>query len=149
MARKATTELETKANRHQVIRRLVHENHVRTQQQLVDLLSAEGFTCTQTTISRDITTLHLTKSRGKYYVFEEELRLERLATEMVDSVEDAGNIVVFKTRGGAAAGVAGALDDAKLEGVLGTVAGDDTIMLVAKTPEAAKAIADQIAGYID
>ena len=148
MTRKPTTDVEKKANRHQVIRKLVHENRIRTQQQLADLLNEAGFSCTQTTVSRDIANLHLTKSKGKYYVFEEELRLERLASEMVHSVEDAGNLVVMKTRGGAAPGVAGALDDAQLEGALGTVAGDDTILLAAKTPEAARMIAETIAGYI-
>ena len=149
MAKKPVTEAAKKANRHQVIHRLVHENKIRTQQQLADLLSEAGFACTQTTVSRDIANLHLTKSKGKYYVFEEDLRLERLAAEMVYSVEDAGHIVVFKTRGGAAAGVAGALDEAHLEGALGTVAGDDTIMLVTKTPEAAQVIAKTIEGFID
>ena len=79
----------------------------------------------------------LVKSREGYYVLPEEMRLQRMVSELVEEVHVAGNMVVVKTFSGGAAGVSAALDKASLRGALGTVAGDNTIMIAAESPEAA------------
>ena len=104
---------------------------------LAQQLQAAGYECTQATISRDIMDMGLVKSREGYYVLPEEMRLQRMVSELVEEVHVAGNMVVVKTFSGGAAGVSAALDKASLRGALGTVAGDNTIMIAAETPEAA------------
>ena len=131
-------------DRHQVIREIVRENEIRTQLELADHLRAHGFDCTQATVSRDITDLGLIKSQTGRYALPEEIRLRRLVSDLVIQATAASNLVVIKVTGGGAASVSAALDDAKLPGVLGTVAGDDTIMLVADTPESALVIEQAI-----
>ena len=100
-------------------------------------LQSAGYECTQATISRDIMDMGLVKSREGYYVLPEEMRLQRMVSELVEEVHVAGNLVVVKTFSGGAAGVSAALDKASLRGALGTVAGDNTIMIAAESPEAA------------
>ena len=124
------------------IRRIVRAHEVRTQAELGRLMREAGFECTQATISRDIADLGLEKrSRGRGYALPEEAQFER----MVVSAESAGNIAVVKTLAGAAQGLALIVDEAAFDGVLGTVAGDDTIMIVGRTPE----VAAEVAAYID
>ncbi|MDO4182136.1 MAG: ArgR family transcriptional regulator [Coriobacteriia bacterium] len=130
--------------RHDAIRKVICENTVRTQRELADLLKAEGFDCTQATISRDVDDLGLVKSQEGFYTPPEELRLARLIAEMVLSVQAACNLVVVKTMPGAAQSVSAALDDVHLAGALGTVAGDDTIMIAAESFEAADRVAAQV-----
>ena len=105
--------------RHDIIRDIIREHNVKTQRDLANQLQAAGYECTQATISRDIMDMGLVKSREGYYV------------------HVAGNMVVVKTFSGGAAGVSAALDKASLRGALGTVAGDNTIMIAAESPEAA------------
>ena len=121
--------------RHDIIRDIIREHNVKTQRDLANQLQAAGYECTQATISRDIMDMGLVKSREGYYVLPEEMRLQRMVSELVEEV--AGNMVVVKTFSGGAAGVSAALDKASLRGALGTVAGDNTIMIAAESPEAA------------
>lgn len=130
--------------RHDAIRKVISEKPVRTQRELADLLKPEGFDCTQATISRDVVDLGLVKSQDGCYVLPEELRLSRIIAEMVTTVQPACNLVVVKTLPGAAQSVCAALDDASLEGMVGTVAGDDTIMVACISFEAADHLAAQI-----
>ena len=104
--------------RHDIIRDIIREHNVKTQRDLADQLQAAGYDCTQATISRDIMDMGLVKS-------------------LVEEVHVAGNLIVVKTFSGGAAGVSAALDKASLRGALGTVAGDNTIMIAAESPEAA------------
>ena len=122
--------------RHDIIRDIIREHNVKTQRDLADQLQAAGYDCTQATISRDIMDMGLVKSREGYYVLPEEMRLQRMVSELVEEVHVAGNLIVVKTFSGGAA-VAAALDKASLRGALGTVAGDNTIMIAAESPEAA------------
>lgn len=122
--------------RHDIIRDIIRVNNVKTQRDLADHLQQMGYDCTQATISRDIMDMGLVKSREGYYVLPEEMRLQRMVSELVEEVTVAGNLVVVKTFSGGAAGVSAALDKADLKGALGTVAGDNTILIVAETPEA-------------
>ena len=126
-----------KATRHAKILELIQNHTVTTQEELQSLLEANGFYATQATISRDIMDMGLVKSREGYYVLPEEMRLQRMVSELVEEVHVAGNLVVVKTFSGGAAGVSAALDKASLRGALGTVAGDNTIMIAAESPEAA------------
>ena len=121
--------------RHDVIRDIIRDRNVKTQRDLANQLQSAGYECTQATISRDI--MGLVKSREGYYVLPEEMRLQRMVSELVEEVHVAGNLVVVKTFSGGAAGVSAALDKASLRGALGTVAGDNTIMIAAESPEAA------------
>ena len=123
--------------RHDVIRDIIRDRNVKTQRDLANQLQSAGYECTQATISRDIMDMGLVKSREGYYVLPEEMRLQRMVSELVEEVHVAGNLVVVKTFSGGAAGVSAALDKASLRGALGTVAGDNTIMIAAESPEAA------------
>ena len=120
--------------RHDIIRDIIREHNVKTQRDLADQLQAAGYDCTQ---ARDIMDMGLVKSREGYYVLPEEMRLQRMVSELVEEVHVAGNLIVVKTFSGGAAGVSAALDKASLRGALGTVAGDNTIMIAAESPEAA------------
>ena len=126
--------------RQEAIRALVAQRKVFTQQEMTQLLNQAGYDCTQATVSRDIVELKLEKAAGKFYILPEEVRLRRVAPELVTEVHAAGNLAVVKTRPGGAGGVAEALDKASLPGVIGSVAGDDTILLVVETPEQAVAV---------
>ena len=130
--------------RQEAIRALVTQHRVFTQQEMTQLLNQAGYDCTQATVSRDIVDLRLEKAAGKFYILPEEVRLRRVAPELVTEVHAAGNLAVVKTRPGGAGGVAEALDKAHLPGVIGSVAGDDTILLVAETPEEAVALKEII-----
>lgn len=132
-------------SRQDAIRSIVSERKVRTQQELAELLREAGFDCTQSTVSRDIAEIGLVRNSDKCYALPFEMRrLFRLLDELEVSAQAAGNIVVMHTADGAAAGVAGALDKVGFKGVLGTVAGDDTIFMVARTPEDALGIQNWI-----
>ena len=104
--------------RHDIIRDIIREHNVKTQRDLANQLQAAGYECTQATISRDIMDMGLVKSREGYYVLPEEMRLQRMVSELVEEVHVAGNMVVVKTFSGGAAGVSAALDKASLRGAL-------------------------------
>lgn len=125
--------MKKRTQRQEVIREIVRDNDVRTQRDLAAKLQEAGFECTQATISRDITDMGLMKSKEGFYVLPEDQRLQRMVAELVEDVSLAGHLVVVRTYGGGAAGVAGAIDEAGLPGVLGSVAGDDTIMIATQT----------------
>ena len=112
------------------IRSLVRAHTVRTQADLVGLLQEKGFDCTQATVSRDINEMGLRKMRRGGYVLAEDLHLQRMVRDLVLTITSAGNLLLVKAQAGTAPGVAAALDDARLVGVLGSVSGDDTILVV-------------------
>src|SRR6478752_8877040 len=121
---------------------------------IVDVLDADGLAVTQATLSRDLDELGAVKLRSEdghlvYALPREggdstpralpgdgaEHRLGRLAEELVVSVEHSANIVVLRTPPGAAQFLASALDQTSLAEVIGTVAGDDTVLLVTRDPD--------------
>ena len=126
--------------RQEAIRSIVRSYSVKTQRDLVERLSEQGLSCTQATVSRDIVEMGLQKAADGCYALPEEERVARLAAELVTEVKVGGTIVVVKTHPGGAQGVCAALDDAHLPGALGTVAGDDTIMIAAESCEAAERV---------
>ena len=140
------TYVNKRQQRQEAIRGLVAQQKVYTQQEMTQLLHDAGFDCTQATVSRDIVELKLEKASGKFYILPEEVRLRRVVPEVVIEVRAAGNLVVVKTRPGGAGSAAEALDKAQLAGIIGSVAGDDTILLVAETPEQAVMVQDFIGG---
>ena len=135
-----------RVQRHDVIRSIVRDHNIRTQRELAEMQQAAGYDCTQATISRDITDMGLVKSEGGNYELPEDVRLQRMVSELVEEVYIAGNMVVVKTFSGGAPGVAGAIDKAGVVGSLGTVAGDNTIMIAAKTTEDAEKIEQTLNG---
>jgi transcriptional regulator of arginine metabolism len=133
--------------RQDLIRRLVRRERIRTQRDLVDRLQAAGFVCTQATVSRDITEMGLRKLPEGVYVLAEDLHLQRMISELVTKVTKADNMVIVKASPGTAPGVAAALDGAGLEEILGSIAGDDTILVIAKTTADADAVVETIDKY--
>src|SRR5512139_1893254 len=111
--------------RQDAIRRIVRAERVKTQRALVELLRLEGFDCTQATVSRDITEMGLRKLPEGMYVLAEDLHLQRMVNDLVRDVKRSGNLVLVKAQSGTAPGVAAALDAAELEGIAGSVSGDD------------------------
>lgn len=137
-----------RSSRMDLIRNLVRNNQVKTQGELVDLLSMNGLNVTQATISRDISEMGLLKKEGGgYYVLPEDMFVRRMVNELVTEAIAAQNLVVVKSSIGAAQGVAAALDGADLEGIVGSIAGDDTIILVTPDSNAATALADTIMSF--
>lgn len=117
------------------IRDIVRNKDVRTQRVLVDELRAMGFDCTQATVSRDIADMGLRKLPEGIYVLAEDLRLQRMVSELVTGVLRTDNLVMIKAQPGTASGIAAAVDAAELPDVLGSLAGNDTILVIAQTAE--------------
>ena len=121
--------------RQDAIRDIVRNKDVRTQRVLVDELRAMGFDCTQATVSRDIADMGLRKLPEGIYVLAEDLHLQRMVSELVTGVLRTDNLVMIKAQPGTASGIAAAADAAELPDVLGSLAGNDTILVIAQTAE--------------
>lgn len=146
----------TKVQRQQTIARLVAKQPVSSQPQLVELLAAEGITATQATVSRDLDDLGAVKVRvpggDTVYAIPDyaparvapEDHLRRVMGEWVAEVRASGNVVVLRTPPGCAHVVASALDRATAPGLLGTVAGDDTLLCVADEVTGGAALASHL-----
>ncbi len=152
----------TKAARHGRITELIRDGAIRSQTELAALLQAEGVHTTQATLSRDLEELGALKLRGvaggaPIYVIPEDgsprpmaggtYRLARLFGELLLSHEASGNLVVLRTPPGAAQFLASAIDRAALLDVLGTIAGDDTILVVARAGLSGKALGAQLSAF--
>ena len=121
--------------RQDAIRDIVRNKDVRTQRVLVDELRAMGFDCTQATVSRDIADMGLRKLPEGIYVLAEDLHLQRMVSELVTGVLRTDNLVMIKAQPGTASGIAAAVDAAELPDVLGSLADNDTILVIAQTAE--------------
>lgn len=121
--------------RQDAIRDIVRNKDVCTQRMLVDELKACGFDCTQATVSRDIADMGLRKLPEGVYVLAEDLHLQRMVSELVTGVQRTDNLVLVKAQPGTASGIAAAVDAAELPDVLGSLAGNDTILVIAQTAE--------------
>ena len=146
-----------KNERQKKIVELIEKYDISTQELLIDKLREEGFDTTQTTISRDIRQLHLVKGpdgKGSYkYVLSGSAKDSFNAPahtsaikEAVIHIESAQNIVVVRTHSGMANAVAVCLDSIKHGHIIGSVAGDDTILIVAKDGRGAEIIEDELKG---
>jgi transcriptional regulator of arginine metabolism len=146
-----------KPQRQHRVARLLAEHAVTSQAQLVDLLAAEGVAATQATVSRDLEDLGAIKVRvgggETVYAIPElpsdqrapEDHLRRVFSEWVVEVAHSANLVVLRTPPGSAHVVGSALDRSGLPGVLGTVAGDDTLIVVVAEPVAGAEMAGRLA----
>ena len=144
-----------KPQRQHRVARLLEQHSVTSQGQLVDLLAADGVVATQATVSRDLEDLGAVKVRvpGGETVYAvpqyEERRasedhLRRVFSDWVVEVAHSGNLVVLRTPPGSAHVVGSALDRAALDGILGTVAGDDTLIVVAAEDLGGVALAQRL-----
>ncbi len=153
----------TKAARHARIVRMLAARPVHSHAELAGLLADAGLPVTQATLSRDLDELGAVKLRtpdggAPVYVIPEDgsplasrraddnppQRLARLVGDLLTSVEASANLVVLRTPPGAAQFLASAVDRAGLAQVLGTIAGDDTILVVARDPAGGAALADHL-----
>ena len=121
--------------RQDAIRDIVRNKDVRTQRVLVDELRAMGFDCTQATVSRDIADMGLRKLPEGMYVLAEHVHMQLMVSELVTGVLRTDNLVMIKAQPGTASGIAAAVDAAELPDVLGSLAGNDTILVIAQTAE--------------
>lgn len=148
-----------KTKRQAKIVEIISNTNVETQEQLLKALEEEGFTSTQATISRDIKELRIVKeltSLGtyRYSVSEKDVppaltdRLNTIFRECVTSIDYAENIIVIHTLPGLASAAGSALDAMKINVVLGTLAGDDTVMIVMRDSNAAAAFCGEIKSVI-
>ena len=143
-----------KKHRQEKMLELISRYEIDTQDELIDRLREHGFDVTQATVSRDIRELKIAKmttGKGTYrYVLPKQIDMGKgmkFSTTLIDSivnVDHACNIVVLKTYSGLAQAVAVGIDGMNMQMVLGCVAGDDTIMIVARDAESATTIADRI-----
>ncbi len=149
-----TDSADTRARRAAIVE-LIRTRHVATQAELRELLSARGFDVTQATLSRDLAKLHARRASlpdgGTAYELEgfaarsgaEPAQLAAMA-DLVVGVRDGAAMVVVHTRPGVAAAIATLLDQARLDSVIGTIAGDDTIFVVPERKVTAKALAKRL-----
>jgi transcriptional regulator of arginine metabolism len=146
-----------KPQRQHRISRLLEDQAVSSQAQLVELLAADGVVATQATVSRDLEELGAVKVRipggAMAYAIPEHAKersapddhLRRVMGEFVVDVAHSGNLVVLRTPPGSAHVIASALDRAGLPNMLGTVAGDDTLIVVCSEQNGGADIAGQLA----
>jgi transcriptional regulator of arginine metabolism len=145
-----------KSNRHANIIAIIKEQIVATQEELGEALEAKGIIVTQATLSRDIKELGLVKistpeGRYRYSMPQDRLpgdmvrRAQKMLEDAVISIDAAENILVIKTMHGNAQGVAAAFDDLDWPEVVGTVAGDDTIMAVIRNKSQVEEILERLA----
>jgi len=157
----------TKAARHRHIVEILRRTAVRSQVELGRLLNDEGVMVTQATLSRDLVELRAVKVRhsgaGLVYAVpgeggdrtvraapdgeERATRLQARCHELLVAAEHSANLVILRTPPGAANFLASALDHAGLEGVLGTIAGDDTIMVVTAGAERSAEVVSRLLSY--
>ena len=149
-----------KNDRQNMILEIISQENIETQEQLLVRLQERGITSTQATISRDIKQMHLIKEpvgHGvyKYAVSGNRTRLnfaEKLRTifrESITSIESAQNIVVVKTMPGLAPAAGAALDGMKIDGLVGTLAGDDTVILIMRTNQMAADFCKEMESMLD
>ena len=135
--------MKIKTQRLHVIRQLISDHKVGSQEELLNLLEQEGFSTTQATLSRDLKALKVAKrpdiEGGYAYVLpednhdkEEGENGEVFPVSGLESIEFSGNMAVIKTRPGFANSIASVIDSHGPYEVLGTIAGDDTILLISK-----------------
>ncbi|MCF8570654.1 arginine repressor [Gordonia sp. HY002] len=154
----------TRAGRHARIIEILAADMVRSQSDLQQRLAEIGIEATQATLSRDLDELGAVKLRaadggaGVYVVPEDGTpvrgvsggtdRVSRLLADLLVSTDSSGDIAVLRTPPGAAAYLASALDRARLPGVVGTIAGDDTVFVLARGPLSGADLSQQIESLV-
>ena len=139
-----------KSTRHSLILEIIEQKNIETQEELAEELKRRGVKVTQATVSRDIKELRLLKvlsDHGGYkYATVERAekgmseRFIRILSESVISLDNVGNLIVIKTLTGSASAAAEAIDSMKWSEVLGSIAGDNTILVIARSEEAVESL---------
>src|SRR3954468_13800693 len=142
-----------KGQRHIKIREIIAGNDIETQDDLVDELKNAGYNVTQATVSRDIKELHLVKvplTDGRYkYSLPADQRfnpLQKLKRNLMDAfvrIDAAGHLLVMKTLPGNAMAIAALIDNLDWDDIIGTICGDDTILIICRTPEDTEVITNR------
>lgn len=147
----------SKNRRQHRIAELLGAGPIQRQSEIVELLAAEGIAATQATVSRDLDELGAIKVRGpagtSVYAIPEvpvsgrgrDEHLHRILADWVVSIDASANLAVLRTPPGSAHVVGSALDRARLDGVLGTVAGDDTVLVVTSAADGGATLAGRLA----
>ena len=143
-----------KSVRQEKILEIINKYEVETQDDLISHLTAEGFSVTQATVSRDIRQMKLTKvltGRGTYRYIQSSraagddgARFNNALADSILKVDFAGNVIVLKTYPGLASAVAAGIDSIHMIEILGSVAGDDTIIIVARDERKAGEISEKL-----
>ena len=141
-----------KRRRQATVLGIIRERRVPHQEALRELLAAEGFPVAQATLSRDIRDLRLVKVIGAdgkpYYTLPEEWEhiapLDSILPALFVSATAVGNLIVVRTLNGAAQTVASGIDWEEFEGLVGTIAGDDTVLLILRDARSAEEVATAI-----
>ncbi|HBU85752.1 transcriptional regulator ArgR [Paenibacillus sp. UMB7766-LJ446] len=147
-----------KGQRHIKIREIISQNEIETQDDLVEALRKSGFQVTQATVSRDIKELLLIKipmDDGRYkYSLPTDQRynpIQKLKRALVDNflhIDHSNNLVVMKCLPGTANSIAALLDNIEWTEVMGTICGDDTILIICRTESNSVTVIERIMGYI-
>ncbi|WP_059104899.1 transcriptional regulator AhrC/ArgR [Shouchella shacheensis] len=142
-----------KGQRHIKIREIITNLEIETQDDLVDTLRHDGYNVTQATVSRDIKELHLVKvpmtdGRYKYSLpadqrFNPQQKLKRILTDSFISIDQAENLVVMKAMPGNANAIAVLIDNLDWQQLMGTICGDDTILIICRTEADGKWVSEQ------
>ncbi|MFJ5964930.1 MULTISPECIES: transcriptional regulator AhrC/ArgR [unclassified Bacillus (in: firmicutes)] len=143
-----------KGQRHIKIREIIASQEIETQDELVDILKADGYNVTQATVSRDIKELHLVKvptNNGTYkYSLPADQRfnpLSKLKRALMDAfikMDAASHLIVLKTMPGNAQAIGALMDNLDWEEIMGTICGDDTILIICRTTDDAETVSTKI-----
>ena len=143
-----------KSQRHIKIREIITNGEIETQEDLVAALRKSGFKVTQATVSRDIKELHLVKvplpdGRYKYSLPSEQKynplqKLKRALNDHFVHIDYTNNLVVMKCLPGTASTIGALIDHMEWEEVMGTICGDDTILIICKTEQNSKQVTDKL-----
>ena len=144
--------------RHESILALIEEKEIETQDELCEELAARGFPVTQATVSRDVKDLRLFKVRGKEKRFryacirENESgitdKMRALFRTCVQYIRPVGNLVIIKPLPGSGPNAGVVIDELAYEEVAGSIAGDDTVLLICETAEQGKLVADRLSSIV-
>ena len=143
-----------KAKRQALIREIVESQSIQTQEELAEALRVHGMVVTQATVSRDIKEMHLIKVLAEDGVYRYAMidkndqgvgdRLIRMLSDSVVDINSANNLIVIKTLSGSAHVAAEAVDSLRWPEVLGTLAGDNTILMIIRSNEEAPVIISRV-----
>lgn len=146
----------TKKYRHEKIKEIIRTNEVHNQDELLCMLTKAGFVLTQATLSRDIKELKIIKIPGKngdyIYQLTDNIAHMQEKTSITSygfvSIEFSGHLAVIKTRPGYAMGIAAEIDNKATDTILGTVAGDDTILVIPRDKKSKQEVLRSLAAFI-
>jgi len=155
---------DNRSARQHVIQELLAQKNIGSQNELLKLLTKKGFQITQTTLSRDLDELGaikevLSEGKTKYSVPKSDpdrigdssiarTRLGKLASDLVVGVDHSSNLAIIHTPAGAAQLVASIIDQAMIPKIIGTIAGDNTVLVITKGLKDGESVASQISDYV-